>query len=121
MKKTLAALALGIALSTFPISKNYADNPVNLSKNLLSCSSPAVSENNSSYEEINQNKQAEELILDVFNTLNTIRQPTLVKTWNLQRELKLKLELKVDYNIQINPFKFSSVSGSVNFLFQYNL
>lgn len=119
MKKTLAALALGIALSTFSTPKAYASAPISLPKNLFSCSSSATSENKSSYEESSY-KESEKIILYLFNNLSLVRELNFEKKWDMQRGLEFGLGVKFDYEIQINPIKFNPLSFHLNFLFQYN-
>lgn len=105
VKKTLAVLALGAALSIFPLQKVYVSDSKIFS-----------------YKEIssNPNKQSEEMILNFFNALKTFRELNFEKTWDMRGGLEFDLGFKFDYDIQVNPITFSPIYVQINLLFQYN-
>ena len=102
MKKTLAVLALGAALSIFS-QKIYASDPKIFS-----------------YANNENNKQDEEIFSNLFNTFSMISEPNFEKKWNMHEGLEFDIKIKFDYNFQINPIKFNPISVCVNFLLQYN-
>ena len=101
MKKTLAVLALGTALSIF---------------------SPKIySESLFSYSADNNIKQSEEVFSSLFNTFSMIREPNFEKKLDLGNGLEFNLKIKFDYDLQISPIQFNPISVCIKFLLQYNL
>ena len=102
MKKTLAVLALGAALSIFSPKIYSFDQKM------------------FSYPDNGDNNQAEEIFSNLFNTFSMISEPNFEKKWNMHEGLEFDIKIKFDYNFQINPIKFNPISVCVNFLLQYN-
>lgn len=96
MKKTLAVLLLGTALSITSPQNFFYSSPEDKKDNL------------------------KELTSDFFKTLNLLREFDFVRTWRLYEGLKFTLSFQVNYGVEFNPVRMDPVSTKVNFLFQYN-